>query len=122
MGHKVRAEVQDKRINEIFDWVKDGRTSERMLVMLDFKMTVEPELHLETQPQYYGKAGMSWHGAAIFYTPDKGTDLYYLEIMKKFSRIYKQRASGGCSDETDERVADEMRRRKRYRYFLWIAS
>lgn len=66
MAHKVRAEVQEKRIKELFDWVKAGKCTERVLMMVDFKMKVEPERHRETQLQYYGKAGMSWHGAGIF--------------------------------------------------------
>lgn len=82
MGHMIRAEVQEKRVKELFDWLKSGETIERVLMMIDFKMKFEPERHRETQLQYYGKAGMSWHGAGIFYKPEKGTDSCYKERMR----------------------------------------
>lgn len=71
MGHKIRARLQDQRINEIFECVKNGETGERIFVFLDFKMKVEPERFRETKLQFYGKSGMNWHGSAVFYKPKK---------------------------------------------------
>lgn len=37
MGHKVRAKVQDDRVKQSFEWVKEGMETERVAVYLDFK-------------------------------------------------------------------------------------
>lgn len=59
MRHKIRARLQDEIINEIFNWVKDGEPTKRIVVFLDFKMKVEPERLRETKLQFYGKSGRS---------------------------------------------------------------
>lgn len=74
MAQKVRAETQDRRIKEIFEWVRNGPERERIVVFCDFKMKVEPQRRKETQLQYFGKAGMSLHGAAVFYKPSTADD------------------------------------------------
>lgn len=77
MGHKIRAHTQEKRIRGMFQWVRDGSERGRVVVFIDFKMKVEPERHRETQVQYFGKSGMSWHGSAVFYKPlSEGDDMY----------------------------------------------
>lgn len=86
MAHKVRVEVQEKRIKQLFDLVKAGGSIERVIMMINFKMKVEPERHGETQLQYNGKAGMSWHGTGIFYKPDKNSDMLYKERMRRYRR------------------------------------
>lgn len=85
MGHIVRKNVQEKAIGEVFQLVRDGKANQRVSVFKDFKMKVEPQRYRESTTQYYGKAGMSLHGAAVFYKPDKDTDPDYCERMKKYS-------------------------------------
>lgn len=38
MGHKLRAFVQDKRITEMMEWVREGREGTRVMVYIDYKM------------------------------------------------------------------------------------
>ena len=45
-------------------------------------MKVLPERFRESQSDYYGKAGMSWHSSAVFYKPDMSCDRQYLERAK----------------------------------------
>lgn len=68
-------------MKQLFDWVKAGHVTESVVMMIDFKMKVEPERHWETQLKYYGNAGMSWHGAGIFYKPDRRRDVSYMNRM-----------------------------------------
>lgn len=67
MSHKVRENVQEERIREMFEWAKEGETKKRVVVFIELKMKVIPERLRETQLQYFGKDGMSWHGSAVFY-------------------------------------------------------
>lgn len=68
-------------------------------MMIYFKMKVEPERHRETQLQYFGKAGMSWHGAGIFYKPDKSRDLCYKERMREFDESKKRRRNETAAEK-----------------------
>lgn len=47
MAQKVRAKVQEKRIAELCDWVKEGGVGRRVILMIDSKLKVEPERHRE---------------------------------------------------------------------------
>lgn len=77
MGHMVRKNVQEAAISDVFQWVRDGRPNSRICVHIDFKMKVEPQRYRESTIQYYGKSGMSLHGSAVFYKPEKATDPDY---------------------------------------------
>lgn len=55
MGQKVRAKIQDDRIKEMFQLVKEREDENRVIFFIDYKIKVEPERHIETQLQYYGK-------------------------------------------------------------------
>lgn len=86
MGHKVRAKTQDRRIKKLFEWVHDEPPNERIIAFIDYKMNFEPERLRDTQLQYYGKSGMSWHGSAVLYRPGKRTVIQYLERKRKKER------------------------------------
>lgn len=101
MSHKVRAHTQERRIKEMFQWVRNGQERQRVVVFCDFKMKVEPQRRRETQLQYYGKAGMSLHGTAVFYKPKAEGDSM-LPREKKAKKM--------DSAELAQLSADERRR------------
>lgn len=49
MGQKVSARVQEGRIKELFECVRNGGEKRRFFVFIDFKMKMEPERLRETQ-------------------------------------------------------------------------
>lgn len=65
MRHKIRARSQGERINEIFEWTKNGAAKNRLFLFLYFKVKVDPERLRDSQIRFYGKSGMSWYGSAI---------------------------------------------------------
>lgn len=73
MGHVVTNKVQDEQIGSRFELICRGGVNKRIIVYTDFKMKVEKERFRESSLQYYVKAGMSLHGAAVFYRQDKST-------------------------------------------------
>lgn len=83
MGHIVRKKVLDEEIGSWFEWIRSGFVKKRIAVYIDLKMKVQPQRFRESALQYYGKSGMSLHGAAVFYLPDKSSDVDYIEHMKK---------------------------------------
>lgn len=110
MGHKVRAKTQDERIKELIQWVMDGSPNKRFISFIDYKMKVEPERLRETQLQYYGKAGMSWHGSAVFYRVDKARDVQCSELQRKMKtkeRWRKRMGMTGNGAENTEKGEQE---------------
>jgi hypothetical protein len=62
---------QQKAIQDTLDGmrircVQDG-DSDEALILIDFKMKLEPQYFRERTVDHYGKRGMSWHGAMIQY-------------------------------------------------------
>lgn len=101
MGHKIRAHIQEKKIRSMFEWLRNGSERKRVVTYVDFKMKVEPERHRETQVQYFGKSGMSWHGAAIFYKPLSDGD-----------NMYKPRKEKRAMSEEELSAYNEVEKRK----------
>lgn len=102
-----------KGSTKCFSGLRMGQKKNRVVAFLDFKMKVEPERLRETQLQFYGKSGMSWHGSAVFYKADKRTDANYLERMMKFesssaARMTSERQSAileAAKQKEDERLS-----------------
>lgn len=99
MSHKVRAHTQEKRIKELFQWVRDGPERQRVVVFCDLKVKVEPQRRRETQLKYYGKPGMSLHGTAVFYKPKTEVDT----MMPKQKKVKKMDSAELAQLSFDER-------------------
>lgn len=67
MGHKMRARVQDARVEATMMEMKKEEPGTSAVVYIDYKMKLEPVRHRETTNQFYGKKGMSWNGCTVFY-------------------------------------------------------
>lgn len=88
IAHKVRADEQDKRIKEMFEWVRDGRERERVVLFCHFKVKVETQRRRETQVKYFEKDGMSLHVTAVFFKPrSKGEFVQPKKKMKPLTKI-----------------------------------
>lgn len=107
MVHIVRKHVKEEAIYDVFKWVRDGEPNARVIAFIDFKMKVEPQRYRESTIQYYGKDGMSLHGAAVFYKPDKTTDPDYCEHMRKYDEEYVQ--AGGRRIPENDITEDEKK-------------
>lgn len=118
MGHIVRKKVQDEQIDGRFEWIRRGGVNERVVVYIDFKMKVEPQRFRESTLQYYGKAGMSLHGAAVFYLPDKSSDGQYLEKMKKYSEEYARKAARNEDAKQRYEAQKEMEEQRLSMFFV----
>lgn len=73
MGHILRTEVQQRRINDIDTkhvLVKKGSTHAKLI--LDFKMKLNPCECQEAGIMHYGKRGISFHGTALIFVNDAG--------------------------------------------------
>lgn len=66
MWHIVSKKFQEDSISELFEWLRAGRPNRGVIVYIDYKMKVEPQRFRESTIQYYGKAGMSLYGSAVF--------------------------------------------------------
>lgn len=108
MALKVRAAVQEKRIKDLFYWFKARNSSERVIMMVNFKMKVETERHRETKLQYYGKAGMSWHGAGILYNHDRSSEESFKERIRKYGQSWK-RQRNDTEKQWEEKEAERYK-------------
>lgn len=99
MVHKVRAAVQEERIKELFESAKSGDFEKRIIVFMDFKMKKEPERIRETQLQFYGKPGMSWHGSVVFYKPRRN-------VESNGGEVVAERAAGSSDNANEEHAGD----------------
>lgn len=43
MGHIVRKHVPEEKMEAVFEWIRDGKANERVVVYVDFKVRVEPQ-------------------------------------------------------------------------------
>jgi len=71
MGHRVRVVNQQRAIKALYEEMKihciEKGFSEIALIIIDFKMKLDPIYWREKTVDHYGKRGMSWHGALIQY-------------------------------------------------------
>lgn len=63
MAHQIRTINQSDRIDSMCDNLK----SDEGMLVVDFKQKVAPQHHRESQQNYFGKRGMSWHGCMLTY-------------------------------------------------------
>ena len=73
MGHRISVSNQKINIQEIFNKMKKTCEStgscQEAVVVIDYKMKMQPIYYRETTLEHYGKRGMSWHGAMLqFYS------------------------------------------------------
>ena len=67
MGHQHRCYNQEKRISDIFGERREDVSLSKVVVLLDYKMKIEPLRDREKTTELFRKKGISWHGAVIFY-------------------------------------------------------
>ncbi|OWZ07939.1 hypothetical protein PHMEG_00019596 [Phytophthora megakarya] len=71
LGHRIRVRNQQLALQRAADEVKArcdfNKFSDEAIVILDFKMKLEPLYFREKTVDHYGKRGMSWHGALVRY-------------------------------------------------------
>lgn len=69
LGHRLRVVNQQRAISAIITELAqrcvDNGSSSEALVVLDFKMKLEPLYYREKTVERYGKRGISWHGAMV---------------------------------------------------------
>lgn len=75
MGHKIRVKNQQIAIEKILEEMKkellETGSCTTCLITLDFKMKFDAKYFRELTLMFYGKRGMSWHGAMVqYYTLD----------------------------------------------------
>lgn len=70
-GHRVRVVNQQRAIKALYEEMKihciEMGFSDIALIIIDFKMKLDPIYWREKTVDHYGKRGMSWHGALIQY-------------------------------------------------------
>ncbi len=62
MGHRVRVSNQRSAINDLRSSLDDSEA----MIILDFKMKFESKYFREKTSEFYGKKGMTWHGAMVY--------------------------------------------------------
>lgn len=66
-GHNHRVKVQQAALQDQLAQMKQGPMFHRVLIVMDWKMKFEPLWYRETMQAWFGKKGLSWHGAAVYY-------------------------------------------------------
>ena len=72
MSHQHRCKNQQDRIAKAFETTERDTAREESLILVDYKMKMEPIRYREKTVECFGKRGMSWHGAVIFYSDGEG--------------------------------------------------
>lgn len=67
MGHSMRVWQQRHRITALYRKLRRRPELDTALIILDFKMKLEPLQHPEKTVEHFGKRGLSWHGALVRY-------------------------------------------------------
>lgn len=90
LGHQVRCHVQEKRIHNVFQEVVAGPEMTHAVVLLDFKMKFEPIFFREKSSEFFGKKGISWHGAVVFHMAarDDIENIEYISDMSSLATLY----------------------------------
>lgn len=94
-------------ITELAQRCVDNGSSSEALVVLDFKMKLEPMYYREKTVESYGKRGISWHGAMVQYftvCEDEGTSL-----KAQDNRLYFDYISDGDNKQDRESVVSMMK-------------
>ena len=65
-SYLIRANVQESRITEVFEEVERRPPETCGVLLIDYKMKFEPIFFQESSKEFYGKRGISWHGAVFF--------------------------------------------------------
>ncbi len=88
-GHRVRVRNQRSRI----DAIMDSLASHEGMIVMDFKMKFESVYFREKTTEFYGKKGLSWHGALLYtrYTHEEQTS----------AAIRQEMAPSGSRDKHD---------------------
>lgn len=105
LGHRLRVSNQQNQISrvivEMHNFCIENKGSSEALVVLDFKMKLEPMHYREKTVEHYGKRGISWHGAMIhFFTWED--DLVSPRAAE--NRVYVDHISDGDSKQDREAV------------------
>ena len=67
MGHQMRCYNQEQRIANIFMDLRKNTSEQKVVILIDYKMKFEAIRFREKTTEFFGKKGMSWHGAVVFY-------------------------------------------------------
>ena len=67
MGHQHRCHNQEQRIASMFMDLNRDEGEKSVVILVDYKMKFEAIRFREKTTEFFGKKGMSWHGAVIFY-------------------------------------------------------
>lgn len=102
MGHRLRVVNQQRNIHALFEAMKTScfnlNGKYEVLLVIDFKMKVEPLFFRETTAAHYGKRGMTWHGAmARYWTQDTNPDGDCIAVENK---VYFDHISS-CDNKQD---------------------
>jgi hypothetical protein len=76
--HRVRA--QQLAIESATSTIREKRASSRVVHVVDCKMKFEALRYRETPAQFFGKKGLSWHGAAVYHLLQQHTSISTVPI------------------------------------------
>ena len=87
MGHKIRVKNQQMEVTKILEDMKkellENGSCSTCLITLDFKMKFDAKYFREWTLHFYGKRGMSWHGAMIQYYTLENVDGIQTPVLHK---------------------------------------
>lgn len=106
LGHEHRRAVQDRRIKGVFDEMKKGAPESHAIIVMDYKMKLEPVRWRGSMATFFGQRGMSWHGSVLFYRTgeeEQTKDPRTGELKENVSAMYMDHV---CSNgRTQDRLA-----------------
>jgi hypothetical protein len=78
-AHLIRVENQQRRINDIMS----NFPVNECVMIIDFKMKLEPVYGRQLTALHYGKRGISWHGAVVYIKHNEGDEPipYYIDTI-----------------------------------------
>ncbi|KAJ0389468.1 hypothetical protein P43SY_011890 [Pythium insidiosum] len=72
----------------------DSKATIEAIVLIDFKMKLEPLYYREKTVEHYGKRGMTWHGALVqYFEYQEGQDGFEPEVINQ--KLYYDHLSTG---------------------------
>ena len=86
IAHLMRVQNQRQQINGLYDDMEPGEC----LILIDYKMKFEHVYFREKTVEYFGKKGLSWHGAMIYYICLETKELKILYYDHIFTGDLKQ--------------------------------
>ena len=63
IAHQVRATHEDRVKTTLLETLKDGEC----IIIMDWKMKLLPTKYREGMQEYFGKAGITWHGVYLLF-------------------------------------------------------